>query len=468
VRVREFDWFSKVRCDLRSVVRTRLWLSAGIAFAASLMMSASAVATTRSVIQTDGTPAPRGDQLTLNPAAYLQPELPQGTRVTIMASPSPIDNLPSTRGPRFVSFRVTGANGSKVRSPVVAKLTPRSPGGLDSWATFSYTDKAGVGIDTVTATMYAGGAKLTGSTTITWTRPALCPVGLPSLFRALKCSSAARMVATVVNGGECLGLLASAGELADAIRAGTTLSAALRAAGGSLSIARLAVDLRALRTSGLTVSGLVKAVRDGKSVGRLIKNLWRLVNVAVAQGATSEKIASVASALAALAGFGPCVDLIEDTSRPAPPPPSPILAPVSLGTLCQNNGVSIDAVNGCPYIGSSMIGAASFDYAILIENNNDSVSPTYWDLIDFPATSCRSITLTFGMPTDGSEPGDTASIEVITQSQAPQAASVSYGNIATLTATLDGGRWSLENSATNADDEIAVNGTASCTSATGY
>lgn len=466
--MRHLGRFSQVPCNLGPGVRRRFCLSVVIAVAAGLVMAASALATTRSMNQTYGTTSGL-DQLVLNPAANLQPQLPEGSRVTIMASPLLLEKLPRTGGPQVVTFRVTNEKGKLVQGPAVAKLTSTFPGG-SKWATFSYTDTAGVGVDTVTASMNAGGEKLTNSTRIAWTLPASCPAGLPSLFRPLKCSAAARMVATVYNTGGCAAAFYSAGKLADAIRAATTFRAALSAAGGSSSIAHLAVDLRALRTTGVTVSGLNKAAEDGQSVWELIKNLGALVSVAAAHGVSSEKISTVASALADLAGFGPCVDLIKDTSRPAipqeTPPSSPTLVPVSLGTLCAGDD-SVYTRNGCPYNGATTIGDSTFNYSILINSNGDSVTPSYWDLIDFPATTCSSIKLTFGMPDNGSKPGDTASIEVVTETQAAQVASVSYGNTATLTATLDGGPWSLENSASNADDEIAINGTAACTSASG-
>lgn len=139
-----------------------------------------------------------------------------------------------------------------------------------------------------------------------------------------------------------------------------------------------------------------------------------------------------------------------------------------LSTLCANHEVQLHAVNGCPYLGTSQIGFDAFERAILIEDNNESVLPTYWNLIDFPATSCSSINLTFGMPTDGSQPGDTASIQVTAQTLAPQSATVGYGQTAKLEATLDGHPWSLENAATSTDDKIAINGVASCSTPSGY
>lgn len=169
-------------------------------------------------------------------------------------------------------------------------------------------------------------------------------------------------------------------------------------------------------------------------------------------------------------GFAPqCTAMVAPSPQPtAPPAPPTTPVSVSLGTLCEHQGVELHAVNGCPYPGTSQIGFDAFERTILIEDNDDSVLPSYWNLIDFPATSCSSISLTFAMPTEASQPGDTASIQVTAQPLAPQSASVGYGQIGKLEATLDGHPWSLENAATNADDKIAINGVASCSTASGY
>jgi hypothetical protein len=158
------------------------------------------------------------------------------------------------------------------------------------------------------------------------------------------------------------------------------------------------------------------------------------------------------------------------TSPPPTSQPVPTLSPVSLDTMCSDEDYSvIRSKNGCPYDGTTTIGDEPFGYSVLIKNNASSVSPSYWDLMDFPAeTTCQSITFSFGMPDGGAQPGDVASIEVVDGSQPPQTASVGYGQVGTLTATLDGEPWSLQNSATNAHDEIALNATAQCQTASGY
>jgi hypothetical protein len=108
-----------------------------------------------------------------------------------------------------------------------------------------------------------------------------------------------------------------------------------------------------------------------------------------------------------------------------------------------------------------------FQYDAFISSNDSSIYPVYWNLIDFPATNCRSIDISFGMPTDGSQAGDTAYLETVEQTLEPQSASTVYGVLGTLNATLDGRPWFLENAATRSADEIAINGTASCYTPTG-
>lgn len=168
-------------------------------------------------------------------------------------------------------------------------------------------------------------------------------------------------------------------------------------------------------------------------------------------------------------GFAPkCTTTAAPSPQPTTPPAPPTPLSVPLATLCENHEVQSHAVNGCPYPGTSEVGFDAFERTILIEDNDESVLPRYWNLIDFPATSCNSITLTFAMPTVDSQPGDTASIQVTAQPLAPQSASVGYGQIGKLEATLDGHPWSLENAATSTADKIAINGVASCSTPSGY
>ena len=141
---------------------------------------------------------------------------------------------------------------------------------------------------------------------------------------------------------------------------------------------------------------------------------------------------------------------------------------VSMATLCSGPGVIINAGNGCPFNGSTQIGEHVFQYVVLITSNEGSVYPSFYNLIDFPKTTCRSVAFTFGMPANGSESGDTAYLETIEQTRDPQMASAGFGVLKTLHAKLDGHPWFLENSASSGADEIAINGKASCYTPSGY
>ncbi|MGH3398801.1 MAG: hypothetical protein ACRDPO_29360, partial [Streptosporangiaceae bacterium] len=114
------------------------------------------------------------------------------------------------------------------------------------------------------------------------------------------------------------------------------------------------------------------------------------------------------------------------------------------------------------------VGSHVFQYKILVNNNGSSIYPTFNNLIDFPATTCRTISFTFGMPQDSSQSGDTAYIETIEQTKDPQVGSVGFGALRTFHAALDGHPWFLENAASNGNDGIAISATASCYTVSGY
>ena len=141
--------------------------------------------------------------------------------------------------------------------------------------------------------------------------------------------------------------------------------------------------------------------------------------------------------------------------------------PVGLQPLCSAPGASNNSMNGCPAAGTAPLGFGHFKYAAHVSNNHDSVYPAFWDLLNFPATSCSSVTLSFAMPTGGSVEGDTAYLRVTQHGAKALTASVPYGAPSTLTAPLDGAPWQVGNSATSQDDQIVINATAICYTANG-
>jgi hypothetical protein len=141
---------------------------------------------------------------------------------------------------------------------------------------------------------------------------------------------------------------------------------------------------------------------------------------------------------------------------------------VSLATLCNNSSVTVNQNYPCAAGNTStQVGGNVFSYVAYGGSYGDSY-PAFHDSIDFPATSCRSISLVFGLPNDNASPGDSAYLEVVTATMDPQPAGAAYGSLGVLNAALDGRPWDIDNSSTNGEDPVAVNGTASCDSATGY
>jgi hypothetical protein len=410
-----------------------------------------------------------GGVLVLTPNEKTAVDLPAGASSSVTLAATPFVSAP---GNTTVTFRVTrGSTILKTSRP--ESLTQQLPSEGARSAEYTYADTAGAGTDTITATATANGRTIASqTTTIEWTLPPACSdEGLPSIFRSLRCTAALSFIANAYDTAGCIGAFVSAGRLSDAVMAADSAKGALRAAGNNSKVAALARDLAGLRQDGLTLRQIAATVHDAHSVKELVQDIWHLVKVATEADGSHATFGNIATALLDLAGFSSCVDLIENASTSAPTthrPTPPSTSQVPLGTLCEGSGVYIDAVNGCPFNGMTPVGGGNFSYSILIESNDDSVSPAYWDLIDFPANTCQSISLSFAMPADGSAPGDVASIEVLNQSGAAQSASVAFGQTATLTASLAGGPWSLENSSTNANDQIAINGTATCRTSSGY
>lgn len=135
---------------------------------------------------------------------------------------------------------------------------------------------------------------------------------------------------------------------------------------------------------------------------------------------------------------------------------------VGLQVLCMAPGASNNSMNGCPAIGTATIGPSSFKYASHVSNNNQSVYPSFWDLLNFPATSCSSITVTFGMPATGSLAFDTAYLKVAQHGASAKTASARFGRETSFTVALDGSPWQIDNSSTSSNDQIVINATASC------
>lgn len=147
-----------------------------------------------------------------------------------------------------------------------------------------------------------------------------------------------------------------------------------------------------------------------------------------------------------------------------------VFGPVSLTTLCQGSSVVSNlGDHRCPYAGTAQVGDSVFPYEATDTNSN--VYPKFENVLDFPATTCRSISITFGLPANYSYAGDVGYLQIISETLGPQAAQVDYGELATLNASLDGHNWYLESAISfteTATLHIVLSAVAQCYTTTGY
>jgi hypothetical protein len=136
---------------------------------------------------------------------------------------------------------------------------------------------------------------------------------------------------------------------------------------------------------------------------------------------------------------------------------------VSLDALCGAQGAIIGG-DGCQG-GAIQVGTNLFAFAI--EGNADlNKPPLYGTIINFPATTCRSLSLEIALDSAHSQPSDTAFVQVIEGTLAPQFVTVVQGAVTTFNVTLDGGPFFVQD-ASNENDYVFYGGTGSCWSSTG-
>ena len=136
---------------------------------------------------------------------------------------------------------------------------------------------------------------------------------------------------------------------------------------------------------------------------------------------------------------------------------------ISLNALCRAQGAVIGG-DGCQG-GAIQVGLNLFAFAIA-GNMDLNKPPLYGTIINFPATSCRSLSLEIALDSTNSQPGDTALVQVIEGTLAPQFATVVQGTVTTFNVTLNGGPFFVQNASTE-NDYIFYGGTGSCWSSSG-
>lgn len=142
--------------------------------------------------------------------------------------------------------------------------------------------------------------------------------------------------------------------------------------------------------------------------------------------------------------------------------------PVSLSNLCNapnsSGGYRIGGSGCAP--GTIQVAGKLFQYAF-IGNYNALRPPNTGAIMSFSATTCDSISLQFSLGQgQQASAGDVAFAEVVQTKSDLQSASAPLGTVGTLNASLDGGPFNINNSATNGD-EVYWAGSAMCWSATG-
>jgi hypothetical protein len=136
---------------------------------------------------------------------------------------------------------------------------------------------------------------------------------------------------------------------------------------------------------------------------------------------------------------------------------------VSLNALCRAQGAIIGG-DGCQG-GAVQVGSNLFAFAI--EGNVDfNKPPIYGTIVNFPATTCRSLSLEIALDSANAQPGDSVSVQVIEGTLAPQFVTVVQGAITTFDVTLDGGPFFVQDASIE-NDYVFYGGTGSCWSSTG-
>jgi hypothetical protein len=142
---------------------------------------------------------------------------------------------------------------------------------------------------------------------------------------------------------------------------------------------------------------------------------------------------------------------------------------VSLQNLCTDfdagdPGVAVNGGDGddCS-VNTVQVGSTVFPYRL--EDEGGAEPPEYDQVIIFPATSCRSISVQWALD-NGAGSSDTASVEVVQANADPQPASTRYGQVGGKTFSLTGASWDLDNWVSGPDNEY-LNATLSCYSTSG-
>jgi hypothetical protein len=149
----------------------------------------------------------------------------------------------------------------------------------------------------------------------------------------------------------------------------------------------------------------------------------------------------------------------------APPTQKPKPQKVALAALCGAPGAN-SYICGGDFGGTVQVGGRLFQF--YGENNaNAHAEPPYWDLVlDFPANTCTKIVLQFAADERDEKADATANLKLTRTGADPVTVQTPRGTVGTLSATLDGGPFTLGANATD-ESQVVVNGYAVCTTDSG-
>ena len=141
---------------------------------------------------------------------------------------------------------------------------------------------------------------------------------------------------------------------------------------------------------------------------------------------------------------------------------------VPFTTFCNNGHVEPQNLAGECFPGTAQVGGRIFNYVAAGTDGDDY--PDYHDWLNFTRSTCRSVTVAFGITDDSGQTGDVAYVKVVTATRDPQLGSAPFGTVGSYTAKLDGRPWdlNLSEAANGGNEELVANGVASCYTLTGH
>ncbi len=150
-------------------------------------------------------------------------------------------------------------------------------------------------------------------------------------------------------------------------------------------------------------------------------------------------------------------------------PPEPETYDVPLAELCTVDGVEQDGgqIGRCPLEArTTKASGRVFTYVLEVGAHAQPRAA-----FKFPRTTCRRLKISFAYRYPDDMPaGNTLRVTLVQEATDPMSATAAPGELGTLTGELDGGAWQLEFD--SLDDpvgayNVAVNGSATCSSSTG-